>query len=162
MNCIDLEQLYGDRFKIIYEESYCAERSEFRAAEESWLRIMLCVNGHICPWGGSNLAACTNRAGTVARALRRLPFVRVAQDGSDGINAVFDVAHFDEVAALMKPRRRRRLSPEARRRAAEHLKPWQFHAVGSPNNERRCVPVAAVDTLAVSGSASVPEARQEA
>lgn len=143
-HCLNLRKLFGDRFKIGIDESYQAERPEFRAEELPWLMILPCVNGHICPWGGNDLAACT-KAGPVAKALRQLPFIRIAQDASDGINAVFDVAHFDEVAALMKPRRRRRLSDEARRQAAERLKPWQFHAVGSPENARPCVPMGLAD-----------------
>jgi len=62
------------------------------------------------------LAACTRTAGPVAMRLRSLPFAEVAQDGADGVNVVFPVDRFDEVAAIMKPRRRRVLSPEARER----------------------------------------------
>ena len=73
--------------------------------------------GHICPWGGSLLAACTKIAGKIANRLKRLPFAQVAQDGDDGVNVVFDVQHFDTIADIVKPRQRRTrvLSEEQRR-----------------------------------------------
>jgi len=117
--CINLKEMFGDRFKIDVDESYYAERPEFRAVELPWLTIIPCRNGHICPWGGSNLAACTNGSGAIAKRLKALPFTTVAQDGADGANVIFDLAHFDQVAEIMLPRRRRRLSPEARQRLAE-------------------------------------------
>ncbi|MFH1923803.1 MAG: hypothetical protein ABIP48_28425 [Planctomycetota bacterium] len=117
-DCINLKERFGDRFKIDVDESYYAERPEFRKAEEPWLQLLLCRHGHICPWGGSQLAACTNGRGPVANRLKALPFTTVAQEGDDGVNVLFDVAHFDQVAEIMKPRLRRRLSPEQRQRLA--------------------------------------------
>ena len=81
-------------------------------------------HGYICPWGGSKLAACVNRAGWIVNRLKALPGAEVAQDGDDGANVLFDVAHFDEVAEIMKPRRRhprRRLTPEQKARAVKNL-----------------------------------------
>jgi hypothetical protein len=42
--------------------------------------------------------------------LAEIPGVRVTQDGDDGINVAFHVDNFDQVAELMKPRRRRKLA----------------------------------------------------
>ena len=72
------------------------------------------------------MAACTAKSGTVAKRLRALPFVSVVQDGTDGINAVFDVYHFDTVAEIMQPRRRRRLTPEGKARLAEAGRKTRF------------------------------------
>ncbi|HUT09142.1 MAG TPA: hypothetical protein VMY42_01475 [Thermoguttaceae bacterium] len=122
---VNLKEMFGDQFKVEYEESYYTERSK-HTIEDPWLMVLLCQNGHICPWGGSNLAACTKSSRLIATRLKALPFVTVAQDGSDGANIVFDVAHFDQVAEIMKPRRRhRRLSDEERRAAAERLRQYQ-------------------------------------
>ena len=105
-----------------------------------------CEHGHICPWGGENLAACTRTAGPVAMRLRSLPFVEVVQDGADGVNAVFPADRFDEVAAVIKPKRRRVLSPEARQAAAERLVPYRFSpAVRSPHTGLGSVPARSVD-----------------
>jgi hypothetical protein len=72
------------------------------------------------------LAACTNTAGPVAKRLKALPFTTVAQDGADGATVLFDVEHFDEVAEIMKPRRRYRVSGEEARRRAERIAKYRF------------------------------------
>ncbi len=110
--CIDLGERFGDQFRVEYEESYFAQYGPHARVEDPWLKIILCRAGYICPWGGQDLAAVTDKAGSIARKLARLRFVRVWQEGSDGVTVLFDVAQFAAVAKLMKPRRRRRLSPE--------------------------------------------------
>ena len=124
MGCINLKQRYGDRHKVEYEESYYAVRSK-QTVEDPWQMILLCQHGHICPWGGSKLAACTDRAGRIANRLMALPFIELAQDGDDGANVVFDAAHFDAVAEIMKPRRRRRMSDAQKAAAAARLRQYQ-------------------------------------
>ena len=114
---MDLKELFGDRFRLEVEESYYAERPEFRREEEPWLTQIVCQYGHIGVWGGNLLVASTNKAGTVARRLKALPFVQVAQDGGDGVNVTFDLEHFEAVAEIMKPRKRRPAFAE--QRAAE-------------------------------------------
>jgi len=118
--CINLREQFGQQYRITHDEAYEAERSEFRAAEEVWLQQIPCRRGHICPWGGGLLAACTNGRGPTARKLLALPFLEHdrTQDGSDGVNVVFHVQHFATVAEIMRPKQRRRLSPEARARLA--------------------------------------------
>jgi len=77
--------------------------------------IIPCRFGHIYPHGDDMLAASVDGHPNVAGVLRRLSCCLIHQDGDDGeLTAVFDVADFDRVAQVMKPRRRRRLS-EARR-----------------------------------------------
>ena len=129
MQCVNLKQRFGDRYKVQFEESYRAERPEFRQQEVVWLMTIACENGHVSPWGGRLLAASTNKAGPVANKLKRLPFVQTAQDGEDGATVVFDIQHFDELAAVMKPRRRRqgrRLSDEERQRLVEAGAKYRF------------------------------------
>ena len=46
-------------------------------------------------------------------------------DGAGGANIKFDVVHFESVADLMKPRRRRRLSEAQKVAAAERLRKYQ-------------------------------------
>jgi len=135
--CINLKRQFGERYKVAYEESYAAEHGEHGRAEDPWLMIVLCQNGHICPWGGSNLAACTNTAGAVSKRLRALPFVEVVQDASDGINATFDVKHFDEVAAIMKPRRRRRQTEAQKQVSVERLRKFQWTKDNLPDSPAR-------------------------
>ncbi|MHB8971525.1 MAG: hypothetical protein ACYC3X_04520 [Pirellulaceae bacterium] len=59
-----------------------------------------------------------------------MPFTTVTQDGDDGMNIVFPVEHFKTVAAIVKPRRRRRLSPEHKAKLLERGR-TQWFAAGS-------------------------------
>lgn len=70
--------------------------------------------------------ASTNASGAVAKCLKALPFTEVVQDGSDGSNVTFDLEHFDEVAQIMKPRKRRRLSEEHKARLAASNAKYRF------------------------------------
>ena len=123
MKCVNLKRQFGELYRVECEESYFADRGARARLEDPWLMILLCQNGHICPWGDSMLAACTNFDGTVARQLRKLPYTTVVQDGDDGVNVTFDVEHFDEIAEIMKPRRRRRLSEAQKKECVERLRP---------------------------------------
>ena len=116
--CVDLRQRFGKRFRVAHEQSYHAEHGDHGRVEDTWLLILLCQHGEICPWGGELLAACTKTRGPVANRLLSLPFVAESQDGDDGANVIFPVERFDEVATIMRPRRRRQVSEQERARLA--------------------------------------------
>jgi hypothetical protein len=136
--CIDLMEQFGDQYRVAYEESYGAERGDDARRHDPWLLTIECQFGHIYPQGGNLLSASTNRRGPVANRLVALPCVRVIQEGDDGFNVVFHVSDFDEVAAVMKPRRRRRLTPDQRAERVERLRKYQFTpATHDAGGERR-------------------------
>ncbi len=147
MDCINLKERFGDRFKVTYEESYYAQYGPNAQIEDPWLMIIPCQNGHIYPHGGETLAASTDRCGSVAKRLAGLDCVTVVQDGSDGTTAAFDVSNLDRIAQIMIPRKgRRRLSPEHRARLLEVGRKHRFPAGSrTPNNalesHPRVVPV---------------------
>jgi hypothetical protein len=147
--CINLQQRFGRRYRVVYEESYHAQYGHNARTEDPWLQIISCLHGHICLWGDDKLAACTDKAGPVAKALKALAFTQTAQDGDDGANIVFPVEHFDEVAAIMKPRRRRRLSEEQKAKVLRNLIPFPKkaakHVAGASPSERHCVRKPKVD-----------------
>ena len=109
--CVNLKQRFGDRFKVAYEESYQADRGEHARAEDPWLMLVLCQGGEIYPHGGELLGVATKGRGSIAKRLASLDCVTVTQDGTDGINATFHVDDFDQVAEVMKPRKRRHGRP---------------------------------------------------
>ena len=117
--CIDLAEQFGRRYRVEYEPAYSAQYAPRARVNNPWLQIIPCRAGHICPWGGSTLAAVTNTAGATARKLAALPGATLWQDGDDGATVLFDVADFRRVAEIMHPRRCRQLSPEQRRQAGE-------------------------------------------
>jgi hypothetical protein len=123
MNPPDLEELYGDRLRVEYEESYYTERTR-RSKVEPWLMTIPCQYGHVCPWGENLLAACTDKNGGIARRLMKLDFVLQdqSQQGADGVNAVFPIEHAEEVFKIIKPRKRRKgrpMSEEEKRQLAD-------------------------------------------
>jgi hypothetical protein len=139
--CIDLKAKFGERYQVFREESGQAKRCEGRHYDP-WLLTIACRHGHIYPHGADYLAVSTNHRARIANRLAALPGVRIVQDGDDGINAIFHVDDFDEVAAIMKPRRRRRLTPGQRTEREERLRKYQFApATHDAGGERRRDPI---------------------
>jgi hypothetical protein len=124
MQCVNLRERFG-RYYVVNENRLYTKQRGTGQLSDPWQQVLLCRNGHICPWGNNLLAACTVKSGQVAKRLKALPFTTVAQDGDDGANVVFPVEHFEEVAAIMKPRRRRRLSERQWAAAVERLRKYQ-------------------------------------
>ena len=126
MDCVNLKERFGRKYRVTYEESYYAQYGPYARADDPWLQIIPCQRGHIFPWGSSTLAASTNKRGPTAKKLGNLDFATVHQDGSDGMTVLFPVERFPEVAKLMKPRRRRQMTEEQRLAAAERLAKFAF------------------------------------
>ncbi len=143
MNCIDLKDRFGDRYKVEYEESYYADRGEGARAEGPWLMIIPCRHGHVYPHGGDLLGVSTNGKGPITRKIGELACTTVVQDSDEGVNATFHVNHFAQVAEVMKPHRRRQWTDEQReaqrQHAADHLAAYQFptRVSGPPEDPER-------------------------
>jgi hypothetical protein len=120
MDCINLKQRFGRRFKVTHEESREAEFGDGARTVDPWLLLIPCQYGHIFPWGDSLLAASVDGHPRVARKIAALDCCTVVQDGDDGeLTATFDEDDFRQVADLMKPRRRRQVSEAERKRLAD-------------------------------------------
>lgn len=115
--CPDLKALSAGQYRVLREETYAAEHGNRARAADPWLLTIPCRHGHIFPFGAGMLAASTNRRGGIAGQLAALPGCRVHQDGDDGLTVVFPAAMFKAVAAIIKPRRRRRWSEAQRAKA---------------------------------------------
>ncbi len=151
MSCINLKERFGRRFRVDYEESYRAEHGSRVVREVPQLMIVLCRYGEIYPHGGHLLGASVAGHPKVAGQLRRLKCCRVHQDGDFGeLTALFDVAEFAQVAKIMRPRRRRQLSPEQRAEMVRRLHPdRQLHAQGPIHGQHTahtCVPTPLSDS----------------
>ena len=130
---MNLKKLFGEKFKIGPEPGWGAARGA--------PLVILCRHGHIFD-NGKTLGASTKSRGPVAKRLAALSCVQVVQDGQDGLNAIFKVADFDTVAAVMLPRtRHRKRTPEERDRlAVYHFKP----GAKRPSSERQRAPIGEV------------------
>ena len=141
MECVNLKERFGKRYRVRHEESYRAARGNRAWADDPWLQIVPCQHGHVFPHGVDMLAASTDRSGSIARRLKALPGVAVWQAGSDGATVLFPVGMIDQVAAIMLPKRRRRLSEAARAQlAAAGAKTRFAPGVGAPKTSAVCVP----------------------
>ncbi len=127
MDCVNLQEQYGDRLKVDYEESYKAAYGPNAWREDPWLMIIPCENGHFYPFDGEMLAFASDKNGPIANTLRELDFVTIHQDGSDGVNIVFPVERFEDVAEIVKPKKRRKpMSEEQRQASVERLRQYQY------------------------------------
>lgn len=120
-NCINLKRRFGAVFRVQNEEAYKAEHGTAARKHDPWYMIIPCQHGHIYPHGKNLLGVATNKRGGIAQKLRKIPGVQVVQDGDDGINAIFHVDLLDQVAAVIKPRRRRRMTEEQKANAVARL-----------------------------------------
>lgn len=136
-SCIDLRERCGQLYRIENEQTGVGEPCG-RRPNDPWLATLRCLHGHIYAQGGELLGASTDHRGPVANRLQYLPCCRLHQDGEDGVNVIFHVDDFDQVAEIMKPRRRRRLSPEQRAQRTERLRSYRFPpATREAGDERR-------------------------
>jgi hypothetical protein len=118
---IDLHALAADHYRITLDESY--EASDRTRDDRLWCYRIPCKLGHVYVHGPATLGAWTGRRMVVSR-LAAVPGVRVRQRGDSEITVVFPADRLDEVAAILKARRRRRLSPEHKAVAVANLKPF--------------------------------------
>src|SRR5262245_36652859 len=112
MKCINLAEQFGDVYRIGHDAA-----AESR--NDPWGMTLPCRFGTIYPFGGDKLAVDIDYHPAAARKVAAIPGVRVHQDGEwrGEMTFVFNVALFDAVAAIVKPKRLpgpRRLSEEQR------------------------------------------------
>jgi hypothetical protein len=104
-DCVDLRPwAKSHRFRYRFEESYYAERPEYRG-DGRWFVEVLCRYGMIYPKGGSVLLAYASRG--VKSRIAELPGVTHHQYDDDAEVFRFSLELLDEVAAILKPRRKR-------------------------------------------------------
>lgn len=132
---MNLRRLFGDRYRIAYDPARIGR------ADDPWLQIIPCRHGHLYVDGKNTLGFASNNRGPIANRVAALPFVTVTQDGDDGLNMVFHVRHFDEVAEIVLPRTRRKpMSEENKAAAKARLAKFAFSpAEKRPENERQGV-----------------------
>jgi hypothetical protein len=143
---INLRAAYGRRFKIVMEESYAGQHGPRARVDDAAYQVIPGARGHVFPWDLTRLAGSTDTSGLTARRLKALPGVTVWQDGSDGATVLFPVDLLDQVADLLKLRRRRRVSDQERSRLAELGRRHGFQprqdGYQSDSERRPCVPEA--------------------
>ncbi|MBI2367122.1 MAG: hypothetical protein HYV01_19290 [Deltaproteobacteria bacterium] len=107
MGCVDLRGWAKEnRYRYRLEESYKAESNGHVRGDGRWFVEILCRHGLIYPAGGPDLLAYASR-GVVSKILDLGPDIRHHQYDGGARVFRFPVSRLDEVAAILKPRRRR-------------------------------------------------------
>ena len=131
--CVDLRATFGDAYRYAMDPGFTGPGCE---QERAWCTRMPCHRGEITPWGDRLLCWSSPKPGTcyrtgpnkdepirggtlVANQVYGIPGTEVAQCGDDGWNVVFDADLFDQVAEIVRPRRRKQISEAERERLAE-------------------------------------------
>jgi hypothetical protein len=112
---VDLKKLAGEKYRVTIESSYYADTgSAQNRNRDPYLWLIVGRHGEVFLWAPDRLAVSTYKRGGIARRLLGLPYTEVAQDGDDGVTVTFAVEHLDEVAQIVRLRRRPVLSDERR------------------------------------------------
>jgi hypothetical protein len=112
MDCIDLRTRFGERYRVVVEES------AGRGNRDPWYWIVPGKYGKIYPHGGEHLAVMVTST-RVANSMRLWPELEVTQDAEDAVCFKLHVDHFRKVASRVRGKTRRRLSAQHRRKLAE-------------------------------------------
>jgi hypothetical protein len=121
--CPNLKALFGDRYRIGHDPSAVTwgERAD------PWAMTLPCRGGVVIyPHGDGMLAVEIDYHRHLAKRVGAIPGIRLHQGGDRERTFLFPLELFDRVAELVKPRRRRRLSPEHREASRARLARYQF------------------------------------
>ena len=122
MNCIDLKQRFGHRYRVTHDEAAKHERG---GLQDRWFQIISCKFGKIYPYGGNKLAFHCQGSKMRGIIKRTFPeFVVVNWTDDEEAIFVFHVDRLPELAKYIRPRRRRKVSESDKRRLAEMSKKY--------------------------------------
>jgi hypothetical protein len=107
MLCPNLKQLYGDKYRLAHDPVVRSRKEK----TDPWLMTLPCKFGTIYPHGAGRLAVEIDYHLGKARQIAQIEGVQLAQDGDNERTYVFPVEVFEQVAQVVRPYRRRRVSP---------------------------------------------------
>ena len=125
LTCVDLWRTFGSKYRIQTDPAYDPAGVR-RENLDLWYFTIPCRFGTIWAHGGEMLCVDIDYHGRTARKVGAIPGVRLRFDGSREKTFIFPVALFGKVAKLVKPYRRRQLTPKQRAEAAKLLAPYRF------------------------------------
>jgi hypothetical protein len=127
--CVNLSELYGDRFRIFWDEAYDPDYKHVpKDLRDPW--YMELRGGErgpgrnsgpgfsIYPYGHNTLALEIDYHNPTAAKIAKIPGVRIHQDGDQEKTLLFDVSLFEQIAPLLKLRKKRLVSEAERARLA--------------------------------------------
>ena len=117
MNCVNLQERFGKRYRITFDPAYSPKHVPHDKLDP-WAMLIPCQRGIIYSHGGDLLTVEVEGRRVTANRLRQLDCTTTCQEGDSFLAVTFHAVDFDEVAAIMKPRRRRQVSEAERLRLA--------------------------------------------
>jgi hypothetical protein len=133
--CVNLIDRFGDKYKIGWDSCYNPKgRPKEKLAP--WYMTVPCERGTIYPHGDLKLGVMVDYRPITANLLAESGVCELYQDCDREKTFLFDVADFDTVAEIVKPRRKRRLTPEQREKNVERLKKYRFDSRTSERSQR--------------------------
>lgn len=119
--CLDLREWAKEhRYRFRLEESYRAENNMHIRGDGRWFVEVLCKNGLIYPKGGNTVLAYAKSG--VVKKLSQLRDIELHQTDVSGKVFKFDFERIDAVATILKPRKRKTVTPETLAKLAEARK----------------------------------------
>ncbi len=132
--CIDLRERFGQQYRISHDPA--AQTWGERA--NPWMMTIPCRWGTIYPHGAQVLALELDGHPKIAKKVVEIPGIVLYRDGDDEKTFLFPVGLFDQVAALVEPKRIRRLTEEHKAKLVEASKPYRIKpGSNSPPGERQ-------------------------
>jgi hypothetical protein len=132
--CVNLQVRFGNIYRIVWDPAYDPDYKHVpRAKRDPWhMQIPCRAKGvTIYPHGGNLLALECDGHYSIARRIAGLPGVTLYQDGCGEKTYLFPLSMFKRIAAIVKPKRRRRMSEAQQQVLAAH---W-FAAKPKPETE---------------------------
>lgn len=116
--CINLTDRYGATYRVSWDPTYDPGHVPYDK-RDPWYMQLSCERGTIYPHDGTMLAVEIDYRPRITAQVAALPGVVLYQDGDREKTFLFDVTLFDQVAEIVRPRRRRQVSEAERQRLAE-------------------------------------------
>ncbi len=120
--CIDLLETFGTAYRVTFDPAYDSRHVPRRCLDR-WMMQLPCRGRGVCiyPHGGNRLGVEVDARPSLVKRLAALPGLQRWQDGDRATTFLFDLARFEAVAAVVRPRKRRRLREGQRRACSERL-----------------------------------------
>ncbi len=111
MDCINLFETFGDKYRITWDSAYDPNHVPV-GKRDPWMMQIPCAGRGVVifPHGRTVLAIEVDRHPGIAAQLSAITGVRLHQCGDAERTFVFDVSLFDQVARIVRPRKRRTLT----------------------------------------------------
>ena len=120
MDCINLRQEFGRRYRVRFDPAYTA-KGRPHAQRDPWMMVLPCRYGTIYPEGRRYLRIDLVRHNQIARRLASLLDCAIVNDGDDEKTVHFPLKRFSDVAAIVRPNRRPEFSIERREQMRERM-----------------------------------------